>query len=529
MQTMVDEHLQRALAFMALRRFEAAREEALRVLAIEPEHPLANLIVGESLLRTNQCAAGREQAARLIGIAPDWCWGYWLLAWCWLEDKSTLFGQANCVEEAAQATRQALAIDPDDPTLHYLAASVALRKGDAPAALQFAEQGLAMAPQSHPLYRLRGQALILLDRRDDASASLEQALELSPDDAPTHRLLAQVSYERGKYDRALEHIGHAMRREPENFRGRDQYLDISPVKFQVLRGLTWIYQATRTWRRWSAVWIVGLVILGVPLNYWVESKLRGHWSAGVVLGGWLLAIAAPVLTLALPVAARFLWVVAGRDPVRRSLTRQERWNRIFPALAILLSPLAILGAYWLRSMIPLEYYLTAIVVAQLQATAALFASRRLRLAGYVAAGLYAALVPLLLIHQLAGPFAMPFPAFVLNTNAIVFTMIFRVAQHSMRRPLRGIAMDRIPGVPSLLLQTGTAGGKAERAACRFANSTLNGQKGEHRTTFLTMPLVIPSWRPTWVPVWRQNFRWRHECVAVGRASEPRQDRCRTIV
>lgn len=432
-ENMVHEHLQRALACMAWRRFEAARDAALRVLAMEPENALAHLIVGESFLRTEEYAAGREQAARLIAIAPDWGWGYWLLAWCWLEDQSRFWGQANRLEKAAAAAHQALHCNPSEPSFYYLAASVELRRGDASTALQFAERGLAIAPQSQSLCRLRGQTLNLLGEQTVAQASLEQALELSPDDAPTHRLLAEVSYERGNYDRALEHVAEAMRLEPESSLGRDQYVEISQVKFRILRGLTWIYQATRTWRRWSIAWVAAVLIVGVPLNYWVESELLGHWSAGVILWGWMFAVVAPWMTLAIPLATNFVWLVAGRDPVRSSLSPQERWNRIFPAIAILFAPLAIVCAVAMQSMTAIEYYTTAIVVAQIQAAAAMFTSRRLRRLTYAAAGGYALLVAALLIEQAAGSLVMANPALVLNMIALIFTTVFRLAQYSLRR------------------------------------------------------------------------------------------------
>jgi hypothetical protein len=430
---MIEEHLQRAMACLAMRKFEAAREAALRVLGIEPEHALAHLIVGESCLRMRNYKAGREQAARLIAIAPDWCWGYWLLAWCWLEDKSNLFGQSKCVKHATSAARQALECSPDDPTIHYLAASVALRQGDVSGALRFTEQGLAIAPESQPLCRLRGQSLMILGRQTDAQVSLEQSLRISPDDAFTHRLLAEVFYEQRNYDAALSHIGEAMRLEPESSRGRDQYLEITQTQYRIFRGLTWIYRATRWWRSWSIAWVVAVLVLGVSLNFWVEAKLRDHWSGNVALAGWALAIVAPWITLAIPIATTSLWLIAGRDPVRSSLTNQERWNRLFPAVAILFAPLAIACSIATSSTTPIEYYTTAIVMAQIQAATVVFTSRRTQWLSYAAAGIYAVLVPTLLIHQLAGTIDIAIPALVLNTIAIVFTTVFRIALHASRR------------------------------------------------------------------------------------------------
>jgi hypothetical protein len=424
---MIQHRIERARTAMALRQYEAAKREATAILADEPQHTLANLIFGEALLRSNQFAEARAQAEQLIGIAPEWGWGFWLLGWSWLMDSvgyPGLTGRAKRMPYALSAARQALVCDPDEPAFYGLAAAAAIESGHAQAGLEYADRGLEVAAGSPYLHRLRGQALRLLNRPDQALRSLEASLRLAPDDSISHREVAEILFERSQYRAANERICEAMRLEPSDSYARDLMFRIVQTQHWLLRSAIWFYDHTRLLRGylWIA-WVAVVLIVAVPLAYWIESTLRDHWAGDVIQIAWMLLVFAPAITLAIPWITNFLWITLGRDAAHLGLSGQERWDRAFPGLTIVSAGPVIGLAIWLQSLVPIEYFATAFVAALMQSCGAAMANSRAKFTFFAVAGLYASLVPPLLIHRLLAPQNFETPALVVALPAIWATLL----------------------------------------------------------------------------------------------------------
>jgi tetratricopeptide (TPR) repeat protein len=421
--------IERARTAMALRQYEAAKREAMAVLENEPNDWLAHLILGEAYLRTDDFAKGREEAAKLISIAPDWGWGYWLMGWCWIMDDKGypgVTGRARRMPRARTAAERALACDPNQPVFFALAAAAAIESGYADAALLYADRGLAVAPGFHHLYRLRGQALRLLKQPDNALKCLEASLRIAPDDAISHREVAEILFSKGQYRLARERIREAMRLEPQDRYARDLMFRIVQTQHWLLRSAIWFHEITRPLRGYMLIaWMGAVLLAGIPLNYWVELKLRDRPPANAILFAWFLSIFAPLATFVIPWLTNTLWITLGRDASIVSLSRQERWNRTYPGLMIVLAGPAIGLSLWLQSLTPLECLATAFAASLIQSSGAAIGSPSIRLAFLAACVVYLILVAPYLIRGLIGSGDAQGPALILAATSIWICLVVR--------------------------------------------------------------------------------------------------------
>jgi tetratricopeptide (TPR) repeat protein len=405
---------------MDLRRYDAARQEALALLGDDPDDVMAHLLLGETLLKSGDFAGGREAASNVIHRAPDWGWGYWLMGRSWLLDARPKSAAADPIRRfayAQAASQRALECDPAEPAFYMLAASVALDSGNPQLGLELAERGLALEAQSPELHFLRGLGLVRLQRPDDALTSFATALEHAPDEARSHREVAEILLARGEYAQAGQRMREALRLNPNDRYAYALMLKIAPTQHWALGLAVWIYDVSALLRGPAFFAWLAVNLLLAPIVLRVTDRFREFTD--VLLAGWILVIFAPLATFALPAIVFPLWLFLVRDPLHASLSRQERLDRTIPGLAIVLAlPTLALGIA-LESIVPIEYFLTALTAIMLQATGAIFEHRWLRRLFFVAAGLYATLVPPLLIHRLALAPSAEVTALAVNILALV--------------------------------------------------------------------------------------------------------------
>ena len=400
---MIGIHQQRAFAAMQLHQYDIARREAAAALAEDPDDRLGRLLLGEACMRLNDFAAGREQATELLRLAPDWAWGYWLMAWCRLLDRARdgrPGGKAARLQHARQAAQEALSLDPMQTPYFEVAAAVAMEMDDQREALHLIEQGLALAPECQFLHRLRGQVLGLLRQPGLAAEAFEASLRSAPEDALTHRELARLLFSSGQYCEARRHIEEAMRLAPDDDVARQLLMQIVQTQHWLLRGAIWFHQATRLVRRLFPLWVFGAVFVGLfPVLAFGERDGVPPWQQGVAYMLWLAVILLPLETLVLPLVTNMLWVIIGRDAARRSLTRQEQWDRMAPGVFVLAAVPMMIMAATLESVVPVVVFLATSTLALLQSGAARRTSRLARGAVYLVALIYAIFVASRLIQQ----------------------------------------------------------------------------------------------------------------------------------
>lgn len=116
---------------------------------------------------------------------------------------------------AARLAAQAAAA-PDDAVLHERLAELALRGGDAAAALDHAQRAAALDPTATNARRLCGEALALLGRGEEALAALRDVLAADPQNWEAHLNLSAVLSARDA-PAALRHAEIAHRLRPDEF------------------------------------------------------------------------------------------------------------------------------------------------------------------------------------------------------------------------------------------------------------------------------------------------------------------------
>jgi tetratricopeptide (TPR) repeat protein len=97
-------------------------------------------------------------------------------------------------EQADAELRRALAVDPDDPSLHAELGRVLLGRERPQEALEHLERALAAEPEDGVVHALRGLALVATDlrRRREAVEAAREGVRLDPEEPVCHGLLARV-------------------------------------------------------------------------------------------------------------------------------------------------------------------------------------------------------------------------------------------------------------------------------------------------------------------------------------------------
>jgi tetratricopeptide (TPR) repeat protein len=425
---MLDSRLERALTALRLHRYDVAREEAMTFLAAEPDNARGHLVLGEVFLRTGRYEAGRIQAADMLRLEPDFAWGHWLLAWCWLLDRQNDRDEGTRNQRLFRAQRsaeQALALDPSQPSFFEIAAAAAMEGGNFDSALHLIARGLALDPACPYLTRMRGHVLKAANNTWDAARAFEASLSLGPEDPVSHRELAQLRFEAGLYREARDHIEEAMRLDPADPIARALLLKIVQTQHWLLRFAIWLHKSTKWIRLLFPIWIFATVCFGLPVVVWADDVNRSRWLAAAAIAAWLAVVLFPLETLVLPQLTNLLWVLIGRDAGRRSLTRQESWDRILPGMMLLSAAPVIVLSFYLHSAVLFSSYMVFNTSCILQSGVAAFTSPRRRWLGYGATMAYAIVMASWVLAEVVRGQEFEYPAIVGCVISFLFAFGFR--------------------------------------------------------------------------------------------------------
>ena len=115
-------------------------------------------------------------------------------------------GQLDAAEASFHAMR---ALDPVDAESRLGLARVALRRGQASRALDYATACLGLERQHPQAHLLCARALLRLGRQREALVSLQTALDQNPLAPGAHRLLARLLWRQGRVEEAAERVEQA--------------------------------------------------------------------------------------------------------------------------------------------------------------------------------------------------------------------------------------------------------------------------------------------------------------------------------
>ena len=218
-----------------------------------------------------------EHAKRAIQVAPDYAFAWYALG-------VVCFNRGR-VGEAANAGRECIRLDPNDPDGFGLLAQVQVHKKEWPQALETVERGLVVDPEHDVCTNLKAVALRGLGRKDEAAEALRGQLARTPLDAATHNNQGWTCLDQGDYDGAREHFREALRLDP-NF---------DPARagiVETLKAKHWLYRPVLRYFLWM-------------------SKQTTKWQVAILVGGYVLfRIALSIARQDSPLAP-VMWVVAG--------------------------------------------------------------------------------------------------------------------------------------------------------------------------------------------------------------------------
>lgn len=198
-------------------------------------------------------------------------------------------------DEAEQAARRALELDPNNTDALALLAQCSIGRGKFTEAVAIAERGLEVDPDHEPCLGLRAYAARYADGGQQAESAFGSLMDAYPLSGFGRAGLGWSSLDRGEVDQAREHFEQALALDPTATWAREGLIEATkaknPVYRSILRLFLWFGRLDSR-QRWSIIigGIVGYQLLGgvidtFPLAALVAVPLMLGWL-GFVLLSW---------------------------------------------------------------------------------------------------------------------------------------------------------------------------------------------------------------------------------------------------
>ncbi|TMR04830.1 tetratricopeptide repeat protein [Actinomadura soli] len=205
------EMVARAQLLLQLRRPAEAEREARAVLAREPEHAGAHMIVALALSGQGNAAEALDAADRAVGLGPGAWMGHWV--------RGVVLSNAGRGHKALSAFKDALACDAEQPVVYERLARGHYAVREYRLAVQAAEAGLRLAPEDGELAKIMSLALVETGDPAGAREHAARAVRLAPESASAHRTHGAVALATGDHRAAAGSFREALRLAPEAANG----------------------------------------------------------------------------------------------------------------------------------------------------------------------------------------------------------------------------------------------------------------------------------------------------------------------
>ena len=174
-----------------------AEAEALcrRMLAADPSHAGALMMLGVVRAQQGDLANGLQCLDRALGIAPDMAMGHCFRGWA--------LGLAGRPEDALQAYGRAIALNPDYSDAWFNSGHLLFALGRFEPALTAFDAVVRLEPDFVDAACARAVVLTRLNRPLEALAALDAVVAAEPRFAPALNLRADLLCELGRHDAAL--------------------------------------------------------------------------------------------------------------------------------------------------------------------------------------------------------------------------------------------------------------------------------------------------------------------------------------
>jgi len=185
-----------------------------------------------------------------------------------LLEQARLAREAGRLEEAEQACRQAVELDPDNVEARWKLGTLQRERGDAPAAEATLRAALAIAPDNLEALLTLAAVMCSLRRPEDAVAPVVHAAEVAPGAAIVHANLGLVLAQCGRDEEAAAAYARALELKPA-------YAEARWNMAQVLLGLG---RYAEGWQMFEARWQLAKYARqrpSAPFPQWSGEDLQG--------------------------------------------------------------------------------------------------------------------------------------------------------------------------------------------------------------------------------------------------------------
>ncbi|MFI0366743.1 tetratricopeptide repeat protein [Actinomadura sp. 1N219] len=201
------EMVARAQLLLRLHRPGEAEREARAVLAREPEHAGAHMIVALAMSAQGAYAEALDEADRAIALSPGAWMGHWV--------RGVVLSRAGRRDEALRAFKDAQACDAEQPDVYERLAHGHYAVREYRLAAQAAAAGLRLAPENGDLAKIMSLALVETGDPAGAREHAARAVRLAPESASAHRTYGAVALATGDHRAAADAFREALRLAPE--------------------------------------------------------------------------------------------------------------------------------------------------------------------------------------------------------------------------------------------------------------------------------------------------------------------------
>ena len=208
----MNDHLLRANQLIQLQRFEAAENELIKSLALDPENFLAYASLAICCASRGDIASAEEAVDRAISLAPDVAYPFYVQAMVCLEKSE--------FQDALDSIRIAIRLAADDANNYWLRGCILSEMQRHDKAVANAAKGLTFDPVHLGCLRLLAGSLQALGHVKEARSVASRLLTHSPEDAQGHLVLGRLALSNQDSRTAFAHFRQAIRSNPNDDNAR---------------------------------------------------------------------------------------------------------------------------------------------------------------------------------------------------------------------------------------------------------------------------------------------------------------------
>jgi tetratricopeptide (TPR) repeat protein len=248
-----------------------------RVLASDPQHPLAHAHLAHSLRETGQAAEARREIAMALALSPENAYTRRIAGVIAIDA-----GEFHEAEDHLNAARR---LNLRDPWVYRWLARLYRRTGRSHLAVPILEEGLQQVPDEAGLMGAIASLLLAGGETRQAACAAAATLQFNPESADAHSVLGVVRLLGGDTARASEHALLALRNDPGHVRA-NRLQRLIGLKRNPLFALcwlitVWVHRATQrssaTIARYAFIAIVA--IAGAVARDWGGNALAASLLA----------------------------------------------------------------------------------------------------------------------------------------------------------------------------------------------------------------------------------------------------------